>query len=123
MKVRYLDFTETKATLKVTEIGENDDGTSGTGVAKPIEGGELTSKAISLPKPVYSEEAKRLRARGRVTVHVIVDEDGKVTFAQALNGVAVLRAAAEEAARKAIFAPVIKDGITVRVSGTLTYDF
>ena len=124
MKVRYMDFTETKATLRVTEIGENENSTgSGSGAAAPIEGGELNSKAISLPKPVYSEEAKRLKAKGRVTVRVIVDEDGKVTFAQALNGVAVLRAAAEEAARKAVFAPVTKDGITVRVTGTLTYDF
>ena len=124
MKVRYTDFTQTKATLKVTEIGENDDGTGSTsGVAKPIEGGDLNSKVVSKPKPVYSEEAKRLKAKGRITVRVIVDEEGKVVSAQALNGVAVLREAAEEAARKAVFTPVIKDGITVRVTGTLTYDF
>lgn len=124
MKVRYMDFTETRATLKVTEIGENDDpSSSGSGVAKPLDVGALDAKATSLPKPVYSEEAKRLKAKGRVTVKVIVDENGQVTFAQAQNGVAVLREAAEEAARKATFAPLIKDGITVRFTGTLTYDF
>jgi TonB family protein len=124
MKVRYMDFTETKATLKVTEIGENDDpASSGSGVAKPLEVGPLDSKAISLPKPVYSEEAKRLKAKGKVTVKIIVDENGNVTFAQAQNGVAVLREAAEEAARKATFTPLTKDGITVRFTGTLTYDF
>lgn len=124
MKVRYMDFTETRATLKVTEIGENDDpSSSGSGVAKPLDVGALDTKATSLPKPVYSEEAKRLKAKGRVTVKVIVDENGQVTFAQAQNGVAVLREAAEEAARKATFAPLIKDGITVRFTGTLTYDF
>jgi len=124
MKVRYLDFTETKATLKVTEIGENDDpSSSGSGVATPLEVGPLDAKATSLPKPVYSEEAKRLKAKGRVTVKIIVDENGQVTFAQAQNGVAVLREAAEEAARKATFAPLTKDGITVRFTGTLTYDF
>jgi TonB family protein len=124
MKVRYMDFTQTKATLKVTEIGENDDGSGSSGsVAKPVELGPLNSKAVSLPKPVYSEEAKRLKAKGRITVRVIVDENGKVIFAQAQNGVAVLRAAAEEAARNAIFEPTTKDGITVKVTGTLTFDF
>lgn len=122
MKVRYTDFTESKATLKVTEIGENEE-PSGGGVAAPLEVGALDSKATSLPKPVVSEEMKRLKAKGRVTVKVVVDENGKVTFAQAQNGVAVLREAAEEAARKATFAPLVKDGITVRFSGTLTYEF
>jgi len=124
MKVRYLDFTESKATLKVTEIGENDDpASSGSGVAKPLEVGALDAKATSLPKPVYSEEAKRLKAKGKVTVKVIVDENGQVVFAQAQNGVAVLREAAEDAARKATFAPLTQGGITVRFTGTLTYEF
>lgn len=124
MKVRYSDFVVTEATLKVTEIGETETGgSSSNSLAKPIEGGALDSKAIERPKPIYSEEAKRLKAKGRVTVRVIVDENGKVVFAQALNGVGVLRAAAEEAARNTTFKPTVKDGITVRVTGTLTYDF
>jgi TonB family protein len=123
MKVRYTDFTPTRATLKVTEIGENEGSTSPTGVAKPVEVGLLNAKAISLPKPVYTEEAKRQKASGRVTVRVVVDENGKVISAQALNGPAVLREAAEAAARQAIFSPTTQDGITVKVTGTLTYDF
>jgi TonB family protein len=123
MKVRYMDFTQTKATLKVTEIGENDDASGSGSIAKPVEVGALDAKATSLPKPVISEEMKRLKAKGRVTVKVIVDENGKVTFTQAQNGVAVLREAAEAAARQATFTPMTKDGITVRFSGTLTYDF
>src|SRR6476660_3298946 len=92
MKVRYTDFTPTRATLKVTEIGENDNpGGSNTGVAKPVEGGALDTKAISLPQPVLTEEAKRVKATGRVSVRVIVDEDGKVVSAVALNNVAALR--------------------------------
>ena len=123
MKVRYTDFTPSRATLKVTEIGENEESTSSTGITKPVEAGLLNSKAISLPKPVYSEEAKRLKASGRITVRVVVDENGKVISAQALNGPAVLRQAAEAAAREATFAPTTQDGITVKVTGTLTYDF
>jgi TonB family protein len=122
MKIRYTDFTPTKATLRVTEIGESDDGTTSS-VAKPVDGGALDSKATSLPKPVVTEEMKRLKATGRITVRVIVDENGKVVSATALNGIHVLREAAEAAARQATFKPLVQDGITVRVTGTLTYDF
>ena len=125
MKVRYMDFTPTRATLKVTEIGESETpgSSTGTGIEKPIDGGALDSKAVSLPKAVLSEEAKRLKLSGRVTVKVIVDENGKVISALALNGPAALREAAVAAAKQATFAPVTKDGITVKVTGTLTYDF
>jgi TonB family protein len=124
MKVRYMDFTPTSATLKVTEIGENETpGSSNGGVARPIEGGALDSKAISMPKAVMSEEAKRLKLTGRITVKVLVDENGKVVSAVAQNGPAALREAAEAAAREATFEPVTQGGITVRVTGTLTYNF
>src|SRR5215217_1008547 len=124
MKVRYTDFTPTSATLKVTEIGENETpGSSNSGVAKPVEGGALDTKAVSKPNAVLSEEAKRLKLSGRITVKVIVDENGKVVSAQAQNGPVALREAAEAAAREATFTPVTQDGITVRVIGTLTYDF
>jgi TonB family protein len=124
LKVRYMDFAPARATLKVTEVGEDETpkGTA-TGVAKPIEGGVLNSKATSLPKPVYPEDARRLKIGGTVSVHVVVDENGKVVSAQATDGPAALRAAAEEAARKATFEPVMQGGITVKVSGTLTYNF
>jgi TonB family protein len=120
MKVRYMDFTPARATLKVTEVGEND--VPGT-AAKPVEGGVLNSKAIALPKPVFPEEARRAKASGRVTVQVVVDEQGKVISATATDGPPSLRAAAEAAARGATFAPLVVGGITVKVAGTLTYDF
>jgi TonB family protein len=124
MKVRYTDFTPTRATLKVTEIGENETpGGANTGVAKPVEGGALDTKATSKPKAELTGEAKRLKLSGRIIVKVMVDENGKVVSAQAQNGPAALREAAEAAARQATFAPVTQDGITVRVVGTLTYDF
>jgi TonB family protein len=118
LKVRYTDFTPARATLKVTEIGENE-----TPSAKPIEAGVLNAKATSLPKAVYSEEAKRLKLHGRVSVRVVVDENGRVTSALALDGPAPLRQAAEEAARQATFTPATEGGITVKMTGVLTYDF
>jgi TonB family protein len=119
LKIRYTDFTPTRATLKVTEIGETEDSTG----AKPIEAGNLNSKATSLPKPVVSEEAKRVKAIGRVTVRIVIDENGKVISAQAIDGPTALREACEAAARQATFEPTVKDGITLKVTGVLTYDF
>ena len=124
MQVRYTDFAPARATLKVTEVGEDDGGTPSSGsITKPVEGGLLNSKALSLPKPVLSEEAKRLKQTGKITVRVIVDENGKVVSAIALNGPAALREAAEAAARQATFAPTVQDGITVRMTGELVYTF
>lgn len=121
MKVRYTDFAPARATLKVTEIGEDENPSPGN-EAKPIEGGQLNSKALSLPQPKLSEEAKRQKQSGRITVRVIVDENGKVVSAIAMNGPAVLREIAEQAARQATFAPTTQDGIVVRVTGELVYD-
>jgi hypothetical protein len=124
MKVRYMDFTPTSATLKVTEIGEDEvPNGQGSSVTKPVELGDLNAKAISLPQPVLTEEAKRVKATGRVSVRVIVDEDGKVVSAVALNNVAALRDAAQAAARQALFKPLVMGGITVRFTGVLNYDF
>jgi TonB family protein len=74
-----------------------------------------------MPKPVLTEEAKK-KASGKVSVKVVVDENGKVVSATAQNNVALLRQLAEDAARQATFKPLTVDGITVRFTGTLTYD-
>jgi TonB family protein len=124
MKVRYTNFAPSRATLKVTEVAEaTSDNPDASNIAKPVDVGQLNSKAVDLPKAVYSEEAKRLKATGKINVKVIVDENGKVISAVALNGQKVLRDAAEEAARQAVFKPMTQNGITVRVSGILTYEF
>jgi TonB family protein len=123
LKVRYTDFAPARATLKVTEIGENDVPSDPSGVAKPVDVGSLNGKATSLPKPVYPAEAKRLKVSGPVTVRVVIDENGNVTSAKAVDGPAPLREPAEAAARQAKFAPTTENGITVKVTGTLTYNF
>jgi TonB family protein len=120
MKVKYSDFAPARATLRVTEIGEDEGGTPGE--AKPIEGGLLNSKALTLPQPKLSEEAKRQKQSGKIRVRVLIDENGKVVSAVAQNGPAVLREIAQEAAKQATFAPAKQDGIIVRVTGELVYD-
>lgn len=123
MKVRYTDFTPARATLKVTEIGESDEPTTQTGVARPVEVGTLNGKALSMPKPAYPPEARRNKVAGQVRVRVVVDENGKVMSAQAIDGPEPLRSAAQAAARYATFEPTTKDGVTVKVTGVLIYDF
>jgi TonB family protein len=123
LKVRYTDFAPARATLKVTEIGEDEVPSGQSSVAKPVDVGSLNEKALSLPQPAYPAEAKRLKVSGPVTVQVVIDENGNVTSAKAIDGPAPLREPAEAAARQAKFAPTTKDGITVKVTGTLVYNF
>ena len=89
----------------------------------PISGGVLNGKAISLPQPVYPPVANAAKASGTVVVHVIIDENGNVTSAQAVSGHPLLQAAAVAAARNAKFSPTKLSGQPVKVSGVITYKF
>jgi TonB family protein len=91
--------------------------------AKPISGGVLNGKAITLPKPAYPEIARSAKAAGVVVVEVTIDEMGDVIEARAVSGHELLRAAAVEAARQAKFTPTKLSGQPVKVSGAITYKF
>ena len=91
--------------------------------AKPVSGGVLNGKAISLPKPLYPSGAKMMRASGMVTVEVLLNEEGKVISARAVDGIISLRQAAVDAARLARFSPTILSGQPVKVVGFITYKF
>lgn len=90
---------------------------------KPISGGVLNGKAITLPKPAYPEIARSAKAAGVVVVEVTIDEMGDVIEARATSGHELLRAAAVEAARQAKFTPTKLSGQPVKVSGMITYRF
>lgn len=83
----------------------------------------LRNAAIELPKPEYSDAALLARASGRVTVQILVDENGNVTNAQATSGHPLLGAAAEAAARRARFSLTKATGSATRVYGVISYDF
>lgn len=148
MLVKYSDFVQGHGKVTITEIGDAPAGsekpeppkleskpnsppsqtqqaeTSGPSeAAEPAEGGILNSKALQLPAPNYPSEARRANQFGEVQVKVLVDETGKVISAEAVFGPESLRQAAIDAAKKARFAPRVVDGITVKVSGILTYEF
>jgi len=85
--------------------------------------GVITSQATFLPKPIYSEIAKRLRIQGTVSVQVLVDEQGRVVSAKAVSGSPFLIPEAQKAALQARFSPTMLGDRAVKVSGVITYNF
>lgn len=85
--------------------------------------GQINGRAITLPTPKYTPAARQARASGRVTVRVLVDEDGNVVAANATSGHPLLRQEAEVAARRSRFKPVLVGGQTVKSTGTIAYNF
>lgn len=92
-------------------------------ILRPLSGGVLNGKALSLPVPTYPEIARRARTAGKVEVDVVVDESGKVISAQAISGPPSLRDAAVEAAKRARFSPTKLSGAAVKISGSINYNF
>jgi TonB family protein len=90
---------------------------------KPVSGGVLNGKALSLPAPAYPDFARRMRTGGLVEVEVLVDENGKVISARALAGPPTLRDAAVQAALRARFSPTKLSGQPVKISGQINYNF
>lgn len=90
---------------------------------RPISGGVLNGKAVSLPAPIYPEIAKRMRTTGVVSVEVVIDVSGRVIAAKAVSGPEMLREAAEHAALQAKFAPALLSGQPVKMTGTINYNF
>jgi Ca-activated chloride channel family protein len=89
----------------------------------PLNVGQLNARALSLPKPVYPDMARRMRLSGAVVVLVSIDESGKVISARAETGHMTLRAAAVAAAQLARFEPTLVSGQPVPVSGFIVYNF
>jgi protein TonB len=85
--------------------------------------GVINGQATSLPKPVYSEAAKAVRAAGDVSVQVTIDERGNVISAKAVSGHILLRADSERAARSAKFTPTLLSQQPVKVTGIIIYKF
>jgi protein TonB len=110
-----------KASLKVE--GEPPPVAKPKPLLRPMSGGVLNGKAVSLPVPVYPPAAKSMRASGLVTVDVVIDETGKVISAKALNGQPLLQQAAVQAAKEARFSPTLLSGQPVKITGQINYNF
>jgi TonB family protein len=83
----------------------------------------INGRAISLPKPIYPELAKRMRVSGKVNVQVLIDETGRVVSATVVSGSPFLRAEAQKAAMQARFSPTRLGDQPVKVSGVIIYNF
>jgi len=79
------------------------------------------SWAIIKANPDYPPTAKEMNITGTVEVEIIISEIGIVVETTAISGPLALRNAAEEAARKWVFAPWILNGEPVRVKSVLTF--
>ena len=83
----------------------------------------LTGKAIVRKSPEYPPMAKQIRLAGSISVEIVISTDGRVEAARALNGHPLLMKASVEAARGWQFQPTMLNGVPVRVTGVITFDF
>lgn len=83
----------------------------------------LTGKAIVKKSPDYPPMAKQIRLAGSVTVEIMISPDGRVESARALNGHPLLMQASVAAAREWRFQPTVLNGVPVRVTGVITFNF
>jgi periplasmic protein TonB len=85
--------------------------------------GDSMPEIISMPKPDYPADAKAAGAKGKVTIRVSVNTEGKVVKAVFVRGNKLLREAAVKAAMKATFEPKIVDGKAYKFTMPLVYNF
>ncbi len=85
--------------------------------------GALNERAVKLIIPVYPSEARRIGVQGKVVVQISLDENGNVVSAKATSGNGLLYPAAEDAARRSKFKPVVIDNQTVKAIGFIIYIF
>ena len=83
----------------------------------------INSRALLLPKPPYPVLAKQIRLQGTVVIQVLIDENGKVLSARPVSGHPMLIPEAQRAAMQAKFSPTTLNGIAVKVSGMISYNF
>lgn len=123
MERYYCIFYEQKERDKVTDLWKQFDFfQSPTDALQPQS--VINGKALSLPLPVYPDQAKASRVTGSIVVKVTIDESGKVQSASDMcGGHPYLRQAAEQAALKARFSPTRLNGQFVKVEGVITYVF
>lgn len=88
-----------------------------------VNGGIMNGKALVLPRPIYSSEAKKARATGTVSVKILVDEQGRVLHACAITGAPLLRDGSVESAYQAKFPPTSVVNKPVKVIGILNYNY
>lgn len=91
--------------------------------SSPIPIGSLISYATRRVTPVYPQQARSMLMEGTVKVEVLVGEDGKVSKVEKASGPALLKRAAREAIEKWEFKPFLLDGLPVKATGYVSFNF
>ena len=83
----------------------------------------LCGKAISLPKPTYPPDAKAQKISGTVAVSIVIDEKGRIIWAQAVGGHPLLQQASVKAACQSLHSPITISGRAVKALSVISYRF
>lgn len=97
-----------------------------TPVPRPtiVDLGDLTARAVTLPKPEYTAEARQAGITGVVKLQLLLDEEGSVISTKVVSGVSHgLTEQATAAAMQSKFTPASLNGKPVRGRGTIDYNF
>ncbi len=87
-----------------------------------VSAGSLSGRETKRVTPSYPQAAKSHSITGTVRVFAIIDEAGKIWITNT-DGPALLKNAAEDAARRWIFPPSTFNGKPVRIAGYLDFEF
>ncbi len=119
----------TKKTVATTETRppkpakQDEPAPASAAAGQPVQVGSLIEKATARVAPSYPPTARTARITGEVKVFLVVNENGEVSKIQSSDGPAVLRGAAESAARLWKFKPTMVDGQPVPMIGFLSFKF
>ena len=80
---------------------------------------QTPSQKPATPPPADDTE----KPKSEVGVRVVVDTEGKVIAASAIDGHPLLVAACVEAARETLFSPTLWEGKPVNIVGIIKYNF
>lgn len=81
------------------------------------------ANATKMMPPVYSVIAQRSQIEGKVVVGLDLDENGNVVLAKAVSGPPMLRASAEEAAKRSKFRPATYNNRPIKAKAQIIYNF
>lgn len=114
--------------LTTERVPENSNQPASAEVKKPsdsntVSTGSLNQRATKRVVPAYPQIARNANAEGVVRVYVTIDERGNVSDIARSEGPALLRGAAEEAARRWKFSPTAIAGKPVRLMGFIEFNF
>lgn len=83
----------------------------------------LNGSAIILTSPIYPAAARKMKIFDTVIVNVLIETDGTVFSAEAVEGHPLLRSVAQAAACTSLFRPTLLNSQPVKVEGVIRYNF